>query len=93
MLIVRGVNVFPTSVEQIVRAFPEVVEYRVTAQKKGTLDVLLVEIEDRLNAPERVARELQLRLGLRCEVCCAPLGSLPRFEGKGKRFHDERAPK
>lgn len=91
MLIVRGVNIFPSSIEQILRAFPEVVEYRVTAYKQGTLDALLIEIEDRLGHPERVARELLLRLGLKVDVRCVPLGSLPRFEGKGKRFHDQRA--
>jgi len=90
MLIVRGVNIFPSSIEQIVRAFPEIVEFRATAHKQGTLDALLIEIEDRLNRPERVARELALRLGLKVDVRCVPLGSLPRFEGKGKRFHDER---
>jgi phenylacetate-CoA ligase len=41
MLIVRGVNIFPTSVEQIVRSFPEVVEFRVTAVRQGSLDALL----------------------------------------------------
>jgi phenylacetate-CoA ligase len=91
MLIVRGVNIFPSSVEQILRTFPEVVEYRVTATRQGSLDALVVEIEDRLSDPERIARELQLRLGLKVEVRPAPLGSLPRFEGKGKRFHDQRA--
>lgn len=90
MLIVRGVNIFPSSVEQILRAFPEVVEYRVTALRQGSLDSLVVEIEDRLSDPDRIARELQLRLGLKVEVHPAPLGSLPRFEGKGKRFHDQR---
>jgi phenylacetate-CoA ligase len=90
MLIVRGVNVFPSSVEQILRAFPEVVEFRVTVVKQGSLDALVVEIEDRLSDPDRVARELQIRLGLKVDVRCVPLGSLPRFEGKGKRFHDHR---
>jgi phenylacetate-CoA ligase len=90
MLIVRGVNVFPSSVEQILRGFPEVVEYRVTVSRQGSKDHLAVEIEDRLQQPERVAREIQLRLGLKVEVCCVQLGSLPRFEGKGKRFIDAR---
>jgi phenylacetate-CoA ligase len=90
MLIVRGVNVFPSAVEQILRSFPEIVEFRVTVARQASLDALLVEIEDRLNEPERVSRELQLRLGLKVEVRCAALGSLPRFEGKGKRFHDLR---
>jgi phenylacetate-CoA ligase len=90
MLIVRGVNVFPSSVEQILRSFPEIVEFRVTAVRQGSLDGLIVEIEDRLEKPDRVARDLKLRLGLKVDVRCVPLGSLPRFEGKGKRFHDQR---
>jgi phenylacetate-CoA ligase len=90
MLIVRGVNVFPSSVEQILRAFPEVVEYRVTVHRQSSRDLLAVEIEDRLEQPERVARELHIRLGLKVDVRCVPLGSLPRFEGKGRRFIDQR---
>ncbi len=92
MLIVRGVNVFPSSVEQILRAFPEVVEYRVTITRQGARDELAVEIEDRLDQPTRVSQEIHLRLGLKADVRCVPLGSLPRFEGKGRRFHDERKP-
>jgi phenylacetate-CoA ligase len=90
MLVIRGVNVFPSSVEQILRSFPELIEYRMTAHKVGEMDHLMVEIEDRLNAPERVATELRLRLGLKVEVQTVPLGSLPRVDGKGKRFVDER---
>ena len=89
-MIIRGVNIFPSSVEQILRSFPEVVEYRLTAYKSGAMDGLVVEIEDRLEQPQRVAQELQLRLGLKIQVDCVPLGTLPRFEAKGKRFVDER---
>ncbi len=90
MMIIRGMNIFPTSIEQILRSFPEIVEYRMTAYKESSLDQLLVEIEDRLEKPERVESELQVRLGLRVEVKCVPLGTLPRFEAKGKRFVDNR---
>jgi phenylacetate-CoA ligase len=90
MMVVRGVNVFPSSLEQILRSFPEVIEYRMTARKVGEMDHLVVEVEDRLNEPTRVATELHLRLGLKVEVQSVPLGSLPRVEGKGKRFVDER---
>ena len=90
MLVVRGVNVFPSSIEHILRAFPEVVEFRVTASKSSAMDSLAVEVEDRLAQPERIARELQLRLGLKIEVQLVPLGTLPRFEGKGQRFVDRR---
>jgi phenylacetate-CoA ligase len=90
MMIIRGVNVFPSGIEQIVRSFPEVLEYRITAFKATEMDQLLIEVEDRLDQPARVADELRLRLNLRIEVRCVPLGSLPRFEGKGSRFVDQR---
>ena len=90
MMIIRGVNVFPSAVEQILRSFPEVLEYRMTAYKVEAMDHLRVEIEDRLDQPQRVAEELRLRLGLKIEVRTVPLGSLPRFEGKGQRFVDQR---
>ncbi|MCA9175294.1 MAG: phenylacetate--CoA ligase family protein [Planctomycetales bacterium] len=90
MMVIRGVNIYPSSVEQILRSFPEVVEYRMTAHRDGHMDALKVEIEDRLESPERVAKELRLRLGLRVDVECVPIGTLPRFEAKGKRFIDQR---
>ena len=90
MMIIRGVNIFPSSIEQILRSFPEVIEYRMTAFKEGQMDQLKIEIEDRLNEPERVVDELKVRLGLRVAVECVPAGSLPRFDLKGKRFVDER---
>jgi phenylacetate-CoA ligase len=90
MMIIRGVNVFPTAIEQILRSFPDVVEYRMTAFKQSEMDQLKIELEDQLNEPDRIKQELQLRLGLRVEVECVPAGTLPRFEAKGKRFVDQR---
>lgn len=90
MLIVRGMNIYPTAVEQILHSFPEVVEYRLTARKQGALDELVVEVEDHLQQPARIANELQLKLGLKVDVRCVTAMSLPRFEGKGRRFIDER---
>ena len=92
MMIIRGVNIFPSSIEQILRSFPEVVEYRMVAFKAGAMDALRIEVEDRMNAPERISAELNLRLGLKVDVACVEMGSLPRFELKGKRFIDERTP-
>jgi phenylacetate-CoA ligase len=90
MLVVRGVNVFPGAIDDIVRSFPEVVEYRVTLSTRESLDELAVEIEDRLGAPDRVATEFRVRLGMRVAVTAVPAGSLPRFEGKGRRIIDRR---
>ena len=92
MIVIRGVNVFPSSIEQIVRSFPEVAEYRFTVSREKEMDKLLVEIEDSLSDPDRVAEEFQLRLGLRVTVECVPEGTLPRFEAKGRRFIDQRPP-
>lgn len=90
MLVVRGVNVFPGAIEDIVRSFPEVIEYRVTVTTRESLDQLAVEIEDRLDAPDRVAEEFRVRLGMRVAVTAVAIGSLPRFEGKGRRIVDLR---
>jgi len=91
MMVIRGVNIFPSSIEQILRSFPEVVEFRLTARKRGEMDELVIEVEDHLQDTPRIAKELQLRLGLKVEVRLAPAMSLPRFEGKGARFVDLRA--
>jgi len=45
MLVVRGVNIFPSSIEAIVHSFPEVKEYRLLVTKRGSMDELTLEIE------------------------------------------------
>ena len=63
-----------------------------TAFKQGQMDQLKIEVEDRLEKPDRLVKELQVRLGLRVEVQCVPMGTLPRFDLKGNRFIDQRQP-
>ncbi len=92
MLIIRGVNIFPSSIESIVRELRQVAEYRLTARRQGAMDALVLEVEDREDNPQAIANLLHIRLGLSVEVRAVPLGSLPRFEGKGRRFVDERPP-
>ncbi len=93
MLVVRGVNIFPGAIDDIVRSFPEVIEHRLTVSTHESLDMLHLEIEDRLSDPTRVADELKLRLGLKVDVAAVPIGTLPRFEGKGRRLVDKRSNK
>ena len=90
MLVIRGVNIFPGAIDDIVRSFPEIVEYRMLVDTVASLDELRLEVEDHLAAPDRVSRELQVRLGIRVDVAVVPIGSLPRFEGKGRRIIDRR---
>lgn len=86
MMVIRGVNIYPTAIEEILCEFPEVAEYRMIANKKGAMDELRIEIEDAKNDPARIAERLQIRLGLRSEVQCVETGSLPRSEAKSRRF-------
>ena len=90
MMIIRGVNVFPSSVEQILREFPEVVEFRTTAFKQGAMDQLKVEIEATTDDIGPIRLALQNKLGFRVDVDLVANQSLPRFEAKGKRFVDNR---
>lgn len=86
MVIVRGVNVYPTAIDGIVRNFPEVTEYRVTLDTRNALPELAVEIE----APDGIAPKLEdafrESLALRIPVQSVPADSLPRFELKARRW-------
>ena len=90
MMIIRGVNVFPASVEQILRGFPEVVEFRTTAFKQGAMDQLKIEVEATVDDIEPIRLALQNQLGFRVDVERVVNQTLPRFEAKGKRFVDNR---
>jgi phenylacetate-CoA ligase len=92
MVVVRGVNVYPSLVEQIVRAHPEVNEYRVHLDCRSAMAQLSVEVEtaaDCVNeAPvqQRLEQSFQTALNLRVPVRLLPRGSLPRFEMKALRW-------
>jgi len=90
MLVIRGVNVFPSGIEGVLRELPSVVEYRLIAQHDGEMDSLLIEVEDQNDDADAIAGLLESRLGLRIDVACVEENSLPRFEAKGKRFIDQR---
>jgi phenylacetate-CoA ligase len=86
MLVVRGVNLFPSAIEAIVRRFP-VEEFQIEVFRAGELDEvrILVETADGLAGARRVREALRAGLGLRVEVLPAAPGSLPRFELKARR--------
>lgn len=91
MVIVRGVNVFPSVVEDIVRAFAEVIEYRVEVDCRGAMAELALEVEVAdSSAPGSLQRRLeqafQSSLHLRVPIRLLPPGSLPRFEMKAQRW-------
>ena len=91
MLSIRGVNVYPTAVESILRRFKEIIEFRSTVSFDGTLALLSIEIEimpsmDSRQIVGRVERSLREGLGLTVPVLIVEPGSLPRFEMKAHRF-------
>lgn len=94
MVTVRGVNVWPAAVENIVRRFAEVDEFRITIGRRREMDEMAVEIELCEGAAPQVVQavgeRLQALLGFRPSVTAAPRGALPRFELKARRFHVER---
>ena len=87
MVIVRGVNIYPTAVEQIVRSVPDIGEYRATYDTRSALPELSLDVEATPAAAAELERRLQASLSLRIPVTVVAPGSLPRFELKAKRWH------
>jgi phenylacetate-CoA ligase len=86
MLIVRGVNVFPSAIEAVVRRFPVVDEFQIEVSRDGELDDVRVVVEvDEADDARGVQEALRASLGIRLEVAVAPPRSLPRYELKARR--------
>lgn len=93
-LIVRGVNIFPSAIENIVRRFPEVGEFAVDVYRGNALDEMDIRVEVTNGNAEDVAKaiskEIRNGLGLRIHVKPVAYGTLPRFDLKARRFNDHR---
>jgi len=91
MVNIRGVNVYPTSIEAVVRSIPEIVEFRSTVSQAGAMRTLSIEIEveagkDSGAASATLVKQLRSALGLTVPVRIVEKGTLPRFEMKARRF-------
>lgn len=92
MVVVRGVNLYPSAVENVVRSCGEIAEFRVETHVERALTEMTVQIEpaatcsDEAALSHRVSAALQYAFGLRVAVSCVPAGSLPRFEAKARRW-------
>ena len=92
MLIVRGVNVFPSAIDEIVRRIGDIAEYRIRVKRTAALTELLIEIEpvESCKNSKSVCAELErgllIALNLRVPVVPVSPGFLPRFEMKAKRW-------
>jgi phenylacetate-CoA ligase len=90
MITVRGVNVFPSAIENVVRGFSEIAEFQIEVRTERGMDELglRVELRDGLASGElcrRIAERLHADLALRCAVDAVAPGSLPRYELKARR--------
>ncbi|MDO8608346.1 MAG: phenylacetate--CoA ligase [Phaeospirillum sp.] len=101
MMIIRGVNVYPSQIEAVLVGFPGVApHYLLTLSRQGALDHLTVETEAAASEDEgaRIHLAHQLRhhiksiIGVSCEVIMRLPGELPRSMGKAIRVRDLRKP-
>ncbi len=93
-LLIRGVVVFPSSIEAVVRRFPQVAEYAVEVSRPGALDVVTLRVELKEGGGEtleKIGHAFRSALGLSAAVERAAAGELPRFELKARRVTDKRA--
>lgn len=102
MLIIRGVNVFPSQIESVLVAMEEIApHYEIIVTREGFLDKIEVRVEvadpgflesfqslEKLR--QKVARNLSRILSIDAKVTLANPGSLKRFEGKAQRVVDKR---
>jgi len=102
MLIIRGINVFPSQVEYALMRIPMVGEqYMIKVSREGDLDRMVVQVEIKPEAftddaakmqglRAHIEYELKRYLNIAVEAELMPPGSLPRFEGKAKHVIDNR---
>ena len=92
MVVVRGINVFPSAIENLIRRSDEVEEFRITVSTVKQMGHLSIELDLKKdtspeNAKKDVYQQIRNELSLSSEIKVVPHGSLPRFEMKARRFH------
>ena len=101
MLIIRGVNVFPSQIETVLLQMDQSPNYQIIVDRKGALDSLEVQVElteekfsDTVSEISKVERDLTEKLksllGIAAKVTLVAPGTIARSEGKAKRVIDRR---
>jgi len=99
MLIIRGVNVFPTQVEEQILSIENLSpHYLIEVTKDGNLDKVSVSVEPSKTltaneaklATQKLQKKIKKMIGISCKVLMKATGDLPRSEGKAKRVIDKR---
>jgi phenylacetate-CoA ligase len=99
MLIIRGVNVYPSQVEAVLVGAPHIApHYQLVVERRGSLDHMAVEVEARRGVPAEafasiasdVAHHIKSLIGLTAEVVVKKPDEIPRSQGKAVRVRDLR---
>lgn len=96
MMKIKGVNVFPRQIEEVLGMFPELSsEYQIRISHVAGRDTMRIYVEtdgthDFLRTAERIANEVKSKVGFTPLVKVVEIGLLPRSEKKSKRVIDER---
>ena len=102
MLIIRGVNVFPSQVEHVLMSVEGVEpHYQIVVEREGNLDTMTVQVEvsenifsDEVRVLENLSRKIQVEikdlLGVTCKVKLVEPKTIQRSEGKAQRVIDKR---
>jgi phenylacetate-CoA ligase len=92
MLLVRGVNVYPAAIDELLRSIPAVAEYQVELDHEEVMTEMRLRVEpsaecgDGEELVRQIASRFRSRFHLRAAVSLCPPGTLPRFEMKARRF-------
>ena len=91
MVVVRGVNLYPTGVDQIVRSCGGIAEYRVEIHTERGMSELEIQVEPQDQATAStvcadIESAFRKNYSLRVPVVAVPAGTLPRFELKARRW-------
>lgn len=86
MVVVRGVNLYPSSVDSVISSFPEILEYQVRFEEYDSMLEAKVRIESSAPIAEDLEQALQESFSLRIPVTSEKEGTLPRHEMKARRW-------
>ena len=91
MIILRGVNIFPTQVEeQLLQVTELAAHFQIELIKKGPMDHMIVHVEGSQNASDELAKLIKANIGVMAEVKAGKKNTVPRSQGKAVRVIDNR---
>lgn len=91
MLTVRGVNLYPSAIDNLIRAIPAITEYEVEIRRVAEMDDLFLKVETEepssfVQVEQAILSAFRAQLNIRVSVAQAAQGSLPRYEFKARRY-------